>query len=382
MKKIPYGKQFIDTRDILAVKSSLGEELITTGKYVEKFEKAFVKFTKSKFAVSCNSGTSALHLALSSIDLKKNDIIIMPAINFIAVYSMSKILGAKVYLADVDPITGQMTPETLLKCIKKNKIKKIRLIITMFLGGYPENILEFYKIKKKYNCLIIEDACHALGATYKFNKKQIRVGSCLHADISCFSLHPVKTITAGEGGIVTTNIRSFYQKIKQMRSHGILRHKNKHWEYDVTKLGYNYRLSDLNCALALSQLKKIKKFVNFRKKISLKYIDNLKNIIDLPKYSSANNSSFHLFIISIKFDKFRILKDDFFKFFRSKKILFQYHYIPIYKFKIYNDKKNSFKGAEYYYKNSLSIPIYYKFNQKDQKKLILLIKKFIRKNKS
>ena len=118
MKKIPYGKQFIDKRDIYAVKKSLSEELITTGNYVEKFEKEFVKFTKSKFAVSCNSGTSALHLALSSVDIKKDDIIIMPAINFIAVYNMSKILGAKIYLADVDPITGQMTPQTLLLKLK------------------------------------------------------------------------------------------------------------------------------------------------------------------------------------------------------------------------------------------------------------------------
>ena len=128
MKKIPYGKQFIDTKDILAVKNSLNEELITTGKNVEKFEKEFVKFTKSKFAISCNSGTSALHLALSSIDLKKNDIIIMPAINFIAVYNMSKILGAKIYLADVDPITGQMTPETLLECVKKNLVQNLDLV--------------------------------------------------------------------------------------------------------------------------------------------------------------------------------------------------------------------------------------------------------------
>ncbi len=382
MKKIPYGKQFIDKRDMYAVKKSLSEELITTGNYVEKFEKEFVKFTKSKFAVSCNSGTSALHLALSSVDIKKDDIIIMPAINFIAVYNMSKTLGAKIYLADVDPITGQMTPQTLLECVKKNKIRKIKLIITMFLGGYPENVIEFYRIKKKYKCLIIEDACHSLGASYKFNKKQVRVGACLHADISCFSLHPVKTITAGEGGIITTNIKSFYQKIKQMRSHGILRHKSKHWKYDVTKLGYNYRLSDLNCALALSQLKKINKFVNFRKKIYLEYFKNLKNIIDLPRYSSVKNSSFHLFIISINFHKLGISKDSFFKFFKSKNIFLQYHYIPIYKFKIYNDKKNSFKGAEYYYKSSLSIPIFYKFDQKDQKKIIVLIKNFLKKNKS
>ena len=381
MKKIPYGKQFIDSQDILSVQNSLKEELITTGKYVEKFEKEFVKFTKSKFAISCNSGTSALHLALSSINLKKNDIIIMPVINFIAVYNMSNLLGAKIYLADVDSLTGQMTPSTLSGCVKKNKIKKIKLIITMYLGGYPENILQFYKIKKKYNCLIIEDACHALGATYEYKKKQIHIGSCQHADISCFSLHPVKTITAGEGGVLTTNNKSFYERIKLLRSHGIIRNKKKHWEYDVINLGYNYRLSDINSALALSQLKKIKRFVSYRKKISLEYTKNLVNFIDLPKYNLKNSPAFHLFLISIRFDLLKISKDIFFKFLRSKNIFFQFHYIPIYKFKIFKDKKNNFKGAEYYYQNSLSIPIYYKLKNKDQKKVVLLIKDFIKKNK-
>ena len=380
MKKISYGKQYIDTKDILAVRDSLKEELITTGQYVEKFEKAFTKFIKSKFAVSCNSGTSALHLALSSVNLNKNDIVIMPAINFIAVYNMSKILGAKIYLADVDPITGQMTPSTLLECIKKNKIKKIKSIITMYLGGYPENILQFYKIKKKYNCLLIEDACHALGATYKFNKKIVYVGSCKHADISCFSLHPLKTITSGEGGVITTNNKIFYEKIKLLRSHGIIKNKNKHWDYNVNHVGYNYRLSDINCALALSQLKKIKKFVNYRKKIYLKYFKSLKNYVGLPRYNLSNNSSFHLFLISLKFNLLKTSKDKFIKFFRSKNIFLQFHYIPIYKFKIFRNKLMKLSGAEYYYKNSLSIPIYYNLKHEDQKKITLLIKKFINRN--
>ena len=380
MKKISYGKQYIDTKDILAVRDSLKEEFITTGQYVEKFEKAFTKFTKSKFAVSCNSGTSALHLALLSVNLNKNDIVIMPAINFIAVYNMSKILGAKIYLADVDAITGQMTPSTLLECIKKNKIKRIKLIITMYLGGYPENILQFYKIKKKYNCLLIEDACHALGATYKNNKKIVYVGSCKHADVSCFSLHPLKTITSGEGGVITTNNKIFYEKIKLFRSHGIIKNKNKHWDYNVNHAGYNYRLSDINCALALSQLKKIKKFINYRKKIYLKYFKSLKNYVDLPRYNLSNNSSFHLFLISLKFNLLKTSKDKFIKFFRSKNIFLQFHYIPIYKFKIFKNKSMKFSGAEYYYQNSLSIPIYYNLKNEDQKKIILLIKKFINRN--
>ncbi len=205
MKIIPYGRQHIDSQDIKFVSKALRQDLITTGNYVKKFENKISKFLKVKYVTCCNSGTSALHLALIAINIKKNDVIIMPAINFIAVYSMSKLMGTKIFLADVDPLTGQMTPSSLLKCIKDNKIKKIKAIITMYLGGYPENIIDFYNIKKKFNCYLIEDACHALGAKYFYKKRYLHIGSCKHADLTAFSLHPVKTITTGEGGLVTTN---------------------------------------------------------------------------------------------------------------------------------------------------------------------------------
>ena len=185
----------------------------------------------------------------------------MPSINFISSYNICKNIGAKIYLSDVDPTTGQMTPEDIKNTIKKYKIKNVKLIVTMYLGGYPENVYEFYKLKKKLKCYLIEDACHALGATYNFREKKIKIGSCYHSDVSVFSLHPVKPITAGEGGIVTTNSKKISDKVLLLRSHGILR-KKKHWEYDVVLIGHNYRLSDINCSLAKSQLNKIKNFFN------------------------------------------------------------------------------------------------------------------------
>jgi len=161
MKNIPYGRQYIDNQDIRSVSKALKQDLITTGDFVKKFEDKISKFLKVKYTTTCNNGTSALHLAFMAIDLKKDDAIIMPAINFIAAYNMARLMNAKIFLADVDPFTGQMTPETLLECIKKNKLKKIKAIITMYLGGYPENVEKFYLIKKKYKCYLIEDACHA-----------------------------------------------------------------------------------------------------------------------------------------------------------------------------------------------------------------------------
>jgi dTDP-4-amino-4,6-dideoxygalactose transaminase len=378
MKTIPYGRQYIDSQDIRLVSNSLKEDLITTGVYVKKFENKISKFLKVKYTASCNSGTSALHLAFMAINLKKDDVIIMPAINFIAVYNMAKLMNAKIFLADVDLLSGQMTPETLLECIKNNKLKKIKAIVTMYLGGHPENIIEFYNIKKKLNCYLIEDACHALGAEYLFKKKYLHIGSCKHSDISVFSLHPVKTITSGEGGLVVTNNKIFYNKMISLRSHGIDRDKKFHWKYNIKESGFNYRLSDLNCALALSQLKKINYFINYRKKIFNIYRSNFKkinNLVSFPLYKEKR-SSYHLFLASVKFDIKKLTKDKLLQYLKKKNIFFQYHYIPIYKFKLFDKKINlkHYKGTETYYKNTVSFPIFYNLTPAKQK---LIIRRFI-----
>ena len=379
MKLIPYSRQLIDKQDKKLVLNALSNDLITTGPLVDKFENRLKKYLNSKYIYVCNSGTSAIHLAMLSLNLKKNDIILMPSINFIASYNLAKTMGLRVYLVDVDKLTGQITPDKILDCIKKNKLKKINAILVMFHGGYPENIKKFYDIKKKYKFSIIEDACHALGAQYKFKNKFFKIGSCKHADVSTFSLHPLKTITTGEGGIVTTNNSQIANNIKLYRSHGMLRHKNKHWQYDIVKKGFNYRLSDINCALGLSQLRKINYFLKERKKIYKKYLIEFKNFnssLETPKYSNIIRPSFHLFIINIHFDKLNSNKSHFMKYLLNNKIIVQQHYIPIYKFSIYNEKTFSFKDSETFYKNSISIPIYVGLNKRKQDKIIQIIKKY------
>jgi dTDP-4-amino-4,6-dideoxygalactose transaminase len=382
MKIIPYGRQYVDARDIKLVSKALKEDLITTGRYVKKFEAKISRFLKVKYAASCSSGTSALHLAFMAINLKENDVIIMPAINFIAAYNMARLMNAKIFLADVDPLTGQMTPKTLLECIKNNKLKKIKAIVTMYLGGYPENIIEFYNIKKKINCYLIEDACHALGAKYKYKNEKVYVGSCRHSDITAFSLHPVKTITSGEGGVVTTNNIILANKILLFRSHGIKRDKRKHWQYDIKTPGFNYRLSDINCALALSQLSKIKKFINFRHQVYLYYrarFNKFKNLIELNKYNKKNSPSYHLYLLSINFKKIKSSKEMLFRFLKKKKILAQYHYIPIYRFTMYN-RKFYYPNAEFYFKNTISLPIFYNYTYKQYRHVVSVINDFFIKN--
>ena len=338
MKHIPYGKQSIDNNDKKYVLDSLSNDLITTGPYVERFENQLKKYLNCKYSFVCNSGTSAIHLAMLSIGLKKGDTILMPAINFIASYNIAKTMNLKIYLVDVDEYTGQITPEKVLKCIKKNKIRKIKALILMYHGGFPENLKKFHELKKKYKMFLIEDACHALGSEYKHKNKFIKVGSCKHADISTFSLHPLKTITSGEGGIVTTNKYKIAKNIELFRSHGISRNKKNHWRYDVLKTGFNYRLADINCALGLSQLKKIKMYIRERRKIYINYLKNFKNFhqaLIIPEYSKYIKPSYHLFFINILFHKINKNKDHFMKYLLRNKIMAQQHYIPIYKFKIY-----------------------------------------------
>ena len=266
MKTIPYGRQHIDKKDIIQVSKTLNKDKITTGTEIIRFENQLNRYLNCSYSTTCNSGTSSLFLAMQAIGIKKNDIVIMPSINFIASYNVAKILGAKIYLADIDPLTGQMSPEKVEECCLKFKIKKVKAIIVMYNAGYPENADKFFRLKKKFKSFIIEDACHALGAEYKLNNKIYKIGSCKHSDIATFSFHPLKTITTGEGGVVTTNSKQLDSKLKKLRSLGIKKNRN-HWKYDVIYNGLNLRLNDFQCSLGISQLKKIRLFLKSRSRI-------------------------------------------------------------------------------------------------------------------
>lgn len=384
-KNIPYGKQYIDNADFKNLKKSFLEEKITQGKLVEKFESKLCKFLNAQDAVTCTSGTAALHLAFILSNLKKNDVVIMPSINFIASYNLATLMGANIFLADVDSNSGQMTPETLKECIKLNKIKKIKIILTMYLGGSAENVKEFYNLKKKYKCYLIEDACHAFGSEYIHNKKRIKIGSCKHSDFCCFSFHPIKAITTGEGGLITSKSKILGNKLRKIRSHGLIKNKNKYWKYYSDRIGMNYRLSDINCALGISQLKKINFFIKKRRAISSIYKDNLKkyvNFLSIPNYEFIKYNSWHLYIVKINFKKLRFNKDFFIKYLNKFKIYPQFHYMPLYRLKKMNKKIfDNFPNSEMYYKNNISLPIYVGLNKKSQMFIINKIDEFFKKYK-
>lgn len=376
---INYGSQKIDNNDIKSVVNSLKNKLLTTGPITNLFENELKKKLKVNYAHVCNSGTSALYLALKSIGIKKGDVVISPAINFIASVNIASLLGAKVYLSDVDPLTSQSSPDQIKDCINKNKIKKIKALIIMFNGGYPRNIYEYYKLKKKYSFYLIEDACHAFGASYIVNKKKYFIGSCKHSDISTFSFHPLKTITTCEGGAITTNNSKISRKIQLLRSHGIKRNSKYYWKYDAIENGLNLRLSDVNCSLGISQLKKIESIIRFREKIYSQYIyrlDNYQNVIKIIRQEKKTHPSYHLVIALLNFKKLKISRDKFMTIMNKHKIFLQIHYKPIYKFKIFNNFK-SLEGSENYYNSCISLPIHLNIKSNDILRTIKIIKKTI-----
>ena len=369
MTKIFYGRQSINKTDISAAVKCLKSNFLTGGAKVGEFEKEISKITGCRFSVACNSGTSAIFLAALTLNLKKGDNIIVPNVSFVASFNVFSFFGCNVYLADVDSCTGQVTPKSIVECVNKEKIKKLKCFVSMPLGGSIINVEGFHKIKKKYNCFWMEDNCHALGSSYKFKNKIEKSGSCKHSDFSIFSFHPIKAITTFEGGCINFKSRKLFNKAKLLRSHGIIK-KKKYWVYNVILNGFNFRLNDVSAAVGISQLKRLNQFVKKRQSIAKQYFNSLKNNknIKFNFYKFPTNNSWHLFIILVDFKYLKLSKDDFIKKLNLKGIFPQVNYVPTSKFSVYKGRKN-FKSSENFYSKAISLPIFFDLKKNQIKKI-------------
>ena len=369
---IPYSRQFISKKDKSFVLKALSSDFLTTGPLVKKFEDELSKKFNVKYAVVVNSATTGLHISTLALNFREKDMLWTSPISFVASSNCSLYCNGKVDFVDIDDQTYNISIDDLIEKLKKikNKKKFPKIVVPVHLGGNPSEMKQLKKLSTKYGFKIIEDASHAAGSRIG----QSKIGSCRYSDITVFSFHPVKPFTTAEGGAVLTNSKKIYKKLLLYRNQGMQRFKNPMY-YDVVRLGYNYRLSDIQSALGISQLKSLNKFLVKRNNIAKYYIKNISSKVRFQYISPYNYSSFHLFIIRVP-KKIRSLLIQ--KLLKSK-IKTNLHYIPIYKFKIYKKFKfnmKNFKNSEKYYKEALSIPAYYGLKTSQQKKIVKIINSF------
>ena len=381
---IPYNRQFIDQKDINAVKKILQSSNLTQGKTVNKFQDKIKSKFKSKYCIALNSGTAALHLAIKALNLKKDQKIITSPITFISTASAIIMNNLIPSFADIDDKSFTIDPNHTEDIIKKDK--KIKAIIGVDYAGHPCDWKALNFIKKKYNLRLINDNCHSMGS--KLNND---IGYAVkYSDLVTHSYHAIKNFTTGEGGSVITNNEKFFKKISNFRSHNMLKKKsdlkkNGKWFYKVNEYGYNYRLTDIQSALGISQLNKLDSFVKKRRNLA-KIYDKLfldEDMLQTPKVNKDVFHSYHLYPILIDFKKLKLNKKELFNKLALNKINPQVHYQPLHfqpfiKNK-YNYKKGDFPKSEKFYEKEVSLPIFYRLQKFQQKFIVNRLLKILKK---
>ena len=366
MQFIPYGKQSIEKDDIEAVIEALKSDFLTTGPKVVGFEEAVANYCGAKYCVAVSNGTAALHLVSLAL-LKKGDKVLTTPNSFLATSNAILYAGAKPVFVDIAK-DGNIDLELCEEELKKDS--SIKAIYGVSFSGNMLNQEKLKYLKEQYGIIILEDNAHAIGA----KKQDIKAGSCVNSDASIFSFHPVKHITTGEGGAITTNSKELYEKLLILRNHGMVKIPDmKPWEYEMRELGFNYRITDIQCTLGLSQLKKLDSFVQKRQNIAKKYDEAFKNSIIKPLYPYNTDSSYHLYVVLVDFSKLSISKEELFIKMREKGIGLQLHYIPINKQPYY--KKLGYGNEntpimDKYYEQCFSLPMFPKLSNKEQEYVI------------
>lgn len=378
---IPYGRQNISKDDIDAVLEVLSSDFITQGPKVPEFEESLCNYTGAKFASVCNSATSALHIACLALGLSKDDILWTSPITFVASSNAALYCGAKVDFVDIDPLTYNMCPlkleEKLLDASKKNILPKI--IIPVHLCGQSCDMKKIKELCDKYDVKVIEDASHAIGGKY-LNEP---IGNCRYSDITVFSFHPVKIITTAEGGAALTNQKGLQNKMNLLRSHGITKNDAKmigegshgSWYYQQIDLGFNYRMTDIQAALGISQLKRIDTLILKRHEIASTYNDAFDGVtsVKTPYQLSSSYSSYHLYVIRLQLKNINKTHKEFFEELRNKGIGVNLHYIPVHLHPFYLNfgfKNGDFPNSERYYSEAISLPMYPDLSFDDQEFVI------------
>lgn len=400
MPFLPYGRQYIDEDDIAAVTEALQSEYLTTGPFIESFERAFAETVDAEFAIVSNSGTAALHIAAAAAGIGPGDGVIVPVVTFLATANAIRYLGAEVVFADVDPRSGLLTEEHLKEALHRLKKAglKAKAVLPVHLNGPSVDMVGIKSIAEKEGLKIIEDACHALGSKQVTGNGSIEsVGACTLSDFACFSLHPVKTITMGEGGVTTTKDPDMARKMATMRSHGMVRDPAKiinrdlgfdssgvanPWYYEMHEPGFNYRATDFACALGISQLKKLENFAMRRKELAALYDRLLLSLAPLVRpvsRLSPDMAVLHLYAVQIDFTSLGRPRSQVMQWLKDRGIGTMVHYIPVHYQPYYVQRYGELflPGAETYYSQQLSIPFYPAMTDEDVSRVVAALTELV-----
>jgi len=376
---LPYGHQWIDEADIEAVIQVLRSAWITTGPKVTEFEEAFAKFVGAKYAVAVSSGTAALHAAMYAIGIKPGDEVIVPAMTFAATANCVVFLGGSPVFVDVDPETLLIDPDQ----VEAKITPRTKAVIAVDYTGQPCDYDALREVADRHGLTLVADACHALGATYKGRL----VGSL--ADLNVFSFHPVKHITTGEGGMITTDNPDFAERMRIFRNHGITtdyrqREKQGSWFYEMVDLGYNYRITDIQCALGLSQLNKLPGWVKRRQEIAQKYDAAFAEFpaIQPLKVRADVSHAYHLYVVRLDLSQLRATRAEIFTALRAEGIGVNVHYIPVHLHPFYRERFGTGPGlcpvAEAAYEEIITLPLFPRMGDNDVEDVITAVRKVVR----
>ena len=379
MKAIPYGRQNIEQDDIDAVVKTLAADFLTQGPKVQEFEEKFAAYVGAKYAVAVNNATSGLHLAINSLGLKQGERVITTPITFAASANCVRYAGGEVWFADIDSDTYLLSLEKTRALIESKPKGFFKGIIPVDFAGLPVNLEAFKELANEHNLWIIEDACHAPGGYFTDSKgaKQ-KCGNGNYADIGVFSFHPVKHIACGEGGMVATNSEELYKKLTLLRSHGITKNNMSEnhgaWFYEMQELGFNYRLTDIQSAIGITQLAKNNTGVKRRNEIAKIYKEAFKNKVKYQSLNEGDYNAHHLFVIEVEDRK------GLYDFLRNNNIFAQIHYIPVHTLPYYQKigyEKADLSNSENYYSKCISVPMYPSLTNEEQEFVIEKVLNYI-----
>jgi UDP-4-amino-4,6-dideoxy-N-acetyl-beta-L-altrosamine transaminase len=361
---LPYGRQTIEDDDIAAVAEALRADLLTTGPTVEAFETAFKAKVGAEHAVAVSNGTATLHLAMMALGVGEGDVCIVPSVTFLATANCARYVGAEVVFADVDPDSGLMTPDTLADALARAGDRRVRAVLPVHLRGDVCDLPALNAMASAAGAVLVEDAPHALGSTATFGNVQHRVGDGAFSAFASFSFHPVKTLATGEGGMLTTNDAALAARARSLRGHGMVRPAGAEpWVYEMPELGFNYRIPDVLCALGISQLAKLDRFVERRRALAARYealLEPLSPLVRLAVRPAGSDPALHLLTVLIDFEAAMTTRVAVMENLKAQGIGSQVHYIPVHRQPYYVNRYGlaDLPGADAWYDRCLTLPLY------------------------